>query len=588
MNPTSADVWSNLGAACMLQGQFEAAVEAYQKAIGLRPNDPQAGNGLGNALRECGRLDEAATAYRRVLAAFPQSAVLHTNLGSVLQEVGKLDEAMAAHRRALAINPQLARAHQNLALALKELGQLDEAILGSQRAIELDSAAADFHANLGHALLLRGQPEAAIEAYRRAMALEPDNADWHSNYLFSLNYYPPGDAGALRTELQAWSRWHAEPLAAQRFAHVRAADPERRLRIGYVSADFRQHAVARFLEPLLSQHDRSRFEVFAYADVATADAMTQQLRSHVDTWRNTCGLADVAMAGVIQADKIDILVDLALHTTPNRLPVFARKPAPIQMTWLGYPGSTGMAAIDYRLSDPYLDPAGSGEDTYAERTLRLKNCYWCYQPSEAAPDVRPPPAAQAGYVTFGCLNQFPKVSPQVLRMWVRILEHVPRSRLRLHAPAGSCRRRVLDLFTQAGIDRRRVQFEGRVQLQEYFRLYGQIDIALDTSPFAGGTTTCDALWMGVPVVTLKGQAAIGRGGYSILANLGMLQLVAENEDQYVQIAIELSGDIGRLELWRSGLRAKMQASPLMDAPGFAKDIEAAYRTAWRQWCASQS
>jgi protein O-GlcNAc transferase len=584
MNPTSAEAWSNLGAACMLQGKFREAIAAYQKALALRPNDPSAGNGLGNALRECGRLGESAAAYRQALASLPNSAVLHTNLGSVLQGAGRLDEAMAAHRRALVINPQLARAQHNLAIALKEAGQLDEAIGASQRAIELDARAADFHANLGHALLLAGQHEAALNANRRAMSLEPDNAGWHSNYVFSLNYYPPSDGAALAAELREWNRRHAGPLAPQRFSHVPATDAGRRLRIGYVSADFRQHAVARFLEPLLCQHDRGQVEVFAYADVATADAMTQRLRSHVDTWRTTSGMADAALAGVIHADEIDILVDLALHTTPNRLLVFARKPAPIQMTWLGYPGSTGMTSMDYRLSDPYLDPAGADDEMHAEKTLRLKSCYWCYQPSEVAPEVGPPPAAQAGHVTFGCLNQFSKISPLVLLLWARILERVPRSRLLLHAPAGTCRQRALDLFAQAAIDPQRIQFEGRVQLRDYFRLYGKIDIALDTSPFAGGTTTCDALWMGVPVVTLHGQTVIGRGGASILANVGMPQLVAENEEDYVQIATELAGDIGQLERWRSEFRVKMQAWPLMDAPGFARKMEAAYRTAWRQWC----
>ena len=545
-------------------------------------NDAAAGNSLGNALRDRGQLYEAVAAYRKAIALHPTSAVLQNNLGSALQSSGKPNEAIDAYRRAIAIQPKLVVAHENLGIALKETGELDEAMTATQRAIGLHPGSASAHANLAHVMLLSAQLDAALIANRKAMQLEPDNPGWHSNYIFCLQH--GSDAAALAVELRDWNRRHAEPITAQAFSHHRPTERNRRLRIGYVSADFRRHAVARFLEPLFAHHDRTHLEIFAYSDVRVVDQMTDRLKSHLNGWLDTTHLADTQLADQIHSDRIDILIDLALHTTPNRLLVFARKPAPIQLTWLGYPGSTGLTSIDYRLSDRYLDPLDTKPDVYSEDTIRLANSYWCYQPSEAAPSVGPVPAERAGHVTFGCLNQFSKISSQAVSLWARILKEVPGSRMLLHAPGGNCRIRLTEQFDRLGVSADRVEYSARLSEADYFELYNQIDLALDTLPFAGGTTTCDALWMGVPVVTLKGQTVVGRSGCSILFNVGLPELVTNSESEYVLTAVDLAKNVARLDQLRDGLRQRMSASKLMDAAAFARDMERVFRTAWHQWC----
>jgi protein O-GlcNAc transferase len=368
--------------------------------------------------------------------------------------------------------------------------------------------------------------------------------------------------------------------------HANERDPERRLRIGYVSPDFREHVVGRFLLPLLTSHDKRAVEVFAYAHVPRPDALTESLRACTDSWRSIVGLSDAQAADLIRQDRIDILVDLTMHMDRNRLLVFARKPAPIQATYLAYCASTGLETMDYRLSDPYLDPPGMDESVYSERTIRLPETYWCYQPASETPEVSPLPALERGYVTFGCLNNFCKVSEPTLAAWAKLLRAVPRSQLLLHAHAGSHRLRVQGFLEHEGLEPARVRFTGIVPLREYFQLYHRIDIALDTFPYGGGTTTCDALWMGVPVVSLVGPTAVGRGGLSILSNVGLPELVGGKEEDYVRIGREWAGDLPRLSHLRSTLRQRMASSPLMDGPHLARNVEAAYRQMWRTWCAT--
>ena len=344
--------------------------------------------------------------------------------------------------------------------------------------------------------------------------------------------------------------------------------------------------MGRFLLPLVSHHETSEFEVFAYSRVLAPDAITQSIRSQVDCWRNTAGMSDERVAEQIRKDRIDILVDLTMHAASNRLLVFARKPAPVQVTYLAYCSTTGLETVDYRLSDPYLDPAGGDESHYSEQTIRLPQTYWCYQPSVARRAVVPLPAQEGGSVTFGCLNNFCKVSDPVLTAWTRLLRALPDSKLLLYAKEGSHRDRVVDRFRADGVNPLRIEFTGKVQAEAYFAMYDRIDIALDTFPFGGGTTTCDALWMGVPVISLAGKTGVGRGGLSILSNIGLPELVARSEDQYVHLAAGLAHDHSRLGHLSSTLRERMERSPVMDAPGFARNIESAYRRMWREWCES--
>jgi predicted O-linked N-acetylglucosamine transferase (SPINDLY family) len=297
------------------------------------------------------------------------------------------------------------------------------------------------------------------------------------------------------------------------------------------------------------------------------------------------GLSDTEAADLIRQDRIDVLVDLTMHMAQNRLLIFARKPAPVQVTYLAYCSTTGLETIDYRLSDPYLDPLGQDESCYSEQTLRLPQTYWCYQMDLPIPEAGPLPAAAAGHITFGCLNNFCKVSEPALAVWTRLLRAMPNSQLLLHAHEGSHRQRLQQRMEREGIESSRVRFVGFKPAEEYFDLYRQIDIALDTFPYGGGTTTCDALWMGVPVVSLVGKTAVGRGGLSILSNVGLPELAARSEDEYVRIASDLASDLPRLSDLRSTLRQRMGQSPLMDAPRFARNMEAAYRQMWRGWCA---
>jgi protein O-GlcNAc transferase len=587
LDPNCAEAHSNLGAALRNVGQLDAAISACRAAVALRPNYAEAHNNLGNALRDGGQLDAAIDVYRQAITISPNFAKAHSNLGNALTDKGRFDEAIVFHRRALACNPGLPEARVNLGNALRDAGQLGAAIAAYRHAIALRPNLPEAYSNLGNALKDIGQLDAAVAAYRQAIALRPDFADANSSLLYSMHFHPDYDSRRIAEAHRRWSRRHAEPLGRFIQPHANDPSPDRPLRIGYVSPDFRDHVVGRNLLPLFLQHDHRQFQITCYSNVRHPDAMTSQFQQNADCWRAITGLSDEHAAEQIRADQIDILVDLTLHMAGNRLLAFARKPAPVQVTYLAYCGSSGMSAMDYRLSDPHLDPPDTDLSGYSEETVRVPRTYWCYQPA-ITDKPSPPPVLDNGFVTFGCLNNFAKVSPAALDLWARILLAVPNSRLLIHASTGSCREDVLQRMERAGVGRERLHFVGKQPLTAYTQTYSRIDIALDPFPYAGGITTCDALWMGVPVVTLSGGTAVGRGGRSILWNLGLSELVASAPDEYVQIAIELARNVDRMGVLRRGMRARMLASPLMDAEVVARDIEAAYREMWRGWCTSQA
>jgi len=402
-----------------------------------------------------------------------------------------------------------------------------------------------------------------------------------------LHYHPSYNALAIAQEHRRWNQQHAKPLEKHILPHANNRDPNRRLRVGYVSPDLCNHPVGRFLLPLLENHDHQNVEIVAYAQVPVPDATTEHLRSHADAWRDLVGLSDAQAADLIRQDGIDILVDLTLHTANNRLLLFARKPAPVQVTYLAYVGTSGLTTMDYRLSDPYLDPPGEDESIYSEQTIRLPETYWCYRPAVYLP-LQAPPMLENGFVTFGCLNSFCKVNEPLLDLWSRLLAAVPHSRLLLHTYQGGHRQRVLDYLQARGIEASRISFVGQLPTDQYFQQYNCMDIALDTHPYGGGTTTCDTLWMGVPVVSLVGKTAVGRGGLSILSNIGLPELAAKTPDEYVQIAVNLANDLPRLKELRSTMRQRMEASPLLDAPRFARNVEAAYRQMWQKWVSAST
>jgi predicted O-linked N-acetylglucosamine transferase (SPINDLY family)/glycosyltransferase involved in cell wall biosynthesis len=629
LRPESADAHSNLGSVFKATGRLDEAIAAYRQAITLDPCVPAAHRNLGNSLCEKGRLDEGIAAFREALKLRPDYADVHNHLGLALKEKGRLEEAIAAFRRALDCDPSFAFAWSNLGCVLRDTGQyaaaiaafghaialrpgdaaprnnlgmalrlegrLDEALAAFREALALDPAIAEAHTNLGNALKDTGQLDEALAAYRQAIALDRSLPLHHSNLIYALQLSPDTDAASLTAEQARWVAQHSAALTAAAPAHTRpAAAPARPLRLGLVSADFWDHVAGRNLLPWLRHLDRAAFEVTCYANVARPDALTAEFRALAGRWRDTLGLSDQEVARLVREDGIDILFDLGLHTADNRLLVFARRPAPVQASFLGYPGSTGLPAIDWHLSDPFLEPATPGIDgampsSAPGRVLRLPDTFWCYDPLENRDlAVGPPPAAAARYVTFGCLNNFGKITPPALALWARILAAVEGSRLLLLTQPGSHRQRVLDTFARAGVAPARIAFAEPGSRRDYLALYHRIDLGLDTFPYNGHNSSLDSLWMGVPVITLAGRMPVGRGGVSLLENLGLRELIAGTEDEYVALATALARDLPRLAALRAGLRARLEASPMMDAPRFARGIEAACRQMWEQWCADPS
>jgi protein O-GlcNAc transferase len=480
--------------------------------------------------------------------------VAHNNLGNALQSEGKFDEAIACYGRALALDPNYAEAYCNLGGALKEVARLPEAVAMLRRALEIAP------------LFARGQ----------------------SNLLYTLLFCPGYGMSEIYREHARWNELYAKPLAPAQIVHQNDRDPNRRLRIGYVSPDFRNHVQAHFVIPLLAAHDRELVEVTCYSDVVNEDAFTDRIRGLADRWRDVSAIGDEEMTELVRQDRIDVLVDLTMHMERNRLLVFVRKPAPVQVTWLAYPGTTGLTAIDYRLTDPWLEAPETWEASaprcYSEESLCLPDTFWCYDPLYEGPEVNALPAISSGAVTFGNLNAFAKFSPSALRLWARVLCQVPHSRLLLLAPPGSCRQWAMDIMQAEGSEASRIEFVSRQPREQYLEVYQRIDIGLDTVPYNGHTTSLDSLWMGVPVVTLAGQTIVGRGGLSQLSNLGLTELIAHDESRFVQVASDLAADLERLENLRTNLRKRMEASPLMDSRRFARNLEAAFRQMWRTWC----
>jgi len=594
LKPNLAEAYSNLGITTLWEkGQMDAAVAACQKAIALKPNFPAAYSNLGCALKKQGKTDEAIAAYQKAITLNPRYTPAYCNLGTALWEKRLPDQAIAVYRQVLTINPNHAEAHSGLGIALAGIGNLDGAIAEYRHAISLKHTLADAHFGLGNALKDQGKLDEALAEYHQAIAIKPGYAEAHSNLILAMQYHGGSDAPTIADELRRWNRQHAEPLRQFIRPHANDRNPDRRLRIGYISPDFREHPVARFFMPLLENHDRQNFEIFCYSQVELPDAMTQHVQAKAEHWRSLVDVSDEQADELIRRDGIDILVDLALHTAHHRLLLFARKPAPVQVTYAGYPGSTGLTTIDYRLSDPYLDPPRKFDDCYSEQTIRLPHSFWCYHPREDREiPVNALPAGEiregqaVGHVTFGCLNNFCKINSAVLRLWAKVMQAVPDSHLLLLTNEGGHRRETLQLLEQEGIDAARIEFAPRQEIPHYLRLYHRIDLALDSFPYNGHTTSLDSMWMGVPVVTLVGQTVVGRAGLCQLMNLNLPELIAQTPEQFVQIAVALAQDRARLAELRRTLRQRMEQSPLMNAVNYTRDIEAAYRQMWRKWAAA--
>ena len=438
--------------------------------------------------------------------------------------------------------------------------------------------------NLGNAYKDQGFAEAAIAAYRKALALRPDDAAVHSNLLLAMQYESSADPGAMLEEARRYARQHEGPFAVTTGPRPTRPLPGRRLRIGYVSANLREHPLCFFLEPILAAHDHKSFEIYCYDALMKPDSVTERLKGYADMWRSLVDLADPQAVELIRRDEIDILVDLDGHTGGNRLPVFAQKPAPIQVSYLGYLGTTGLAAMDYYLTDAHADPRGQTDCHYQEQLVRLPECAFCYR-AGPAPEVNDePPSRQSGYVTFGCLNNPAKVTDEVLSLWCKVLAAVPGSRLMI-ATGGSRRaeERIRAALSRHEISPERLLLVGRSATRmDYLRLYHAVDIGLDPFPYNGVTTTCDALWMGVPVISLAGRMNVSRQGVRFLRSVGLGELLGETPDDYVRIAVDLASDLHRLAALRAGLRERMSRSPLMNSQRLTRDLEAAYHAMWEE------
>lgn len=572
----------NLGVAQHQRGQFLRATACLTRALELDPTFPEASYNLGNALSALGRRREAISHYRQAIAQTPTHADAFNNLGVACQESGLHADAAQAFDAAIRLRPGFVAALNNAATLLRMLGRLAAAEAHLREALAVEPHHSVTHNNLGNVLKDQGRLAEGIDCFRRALTCDPCNVVAHSNLAYALTFQAE-HAQALLHECRRWSARHEAPFRGTHRPHSNDPGTGRRLRVGYVSPDFRDHCQTLFTLPLLSHHDHGKFEIFCYSSVARPDDLTQRVARHADVWRDVRGLDDELLAHLIRDDAIDILIDLTMHMADGRPLLFARKPAPVQIAWLAYPGTTGIGAIDYRLTDPWLDPAGA-EAMYSERSIRLPDSFWCYDPLTDTPPVSALPALTNGYPTFGCLNNPCKLSDPTFGLWGGVMRELKDARLLLMAPEGAARDSLIERLGQQGIDAERVAFTAFRPRADYLRTYHEFDVGLDTFPYNGHTTSLDSCWMGVPVVTRVGETAVGRAGLSQSANLGLRELVADSDTQFVDIAVQLAGDLPRLASLRGTLRARLAASPLMDGARFALNVEAAYRKVWQAWC----
>jgi predicted O-linked N-acetylglucosamine transferase (SPINDLY family) len=619
LNPHSAETYLNLGITFLSRNRLDEAVQHLQRSIEIHPGNALAHYNLGFVLNELGRVEEAAAHFQEALRRAPGIPEAHLMLSLVLHKLGRLEEAEASCKQAISLKPGYAEAHNNLANIYFDQGRLEEAAGSARESIALRPDFAVPHYNLGLAYFLQNKLDEAMASFDMARRLKPDYADayinlgvsmtylgrsreaidafetglrhnpalasGHSARIFSMLYLTATTPAALFAANRQFAEQCETPLKPGWRPHRNARDPERRLKIGYVSADLRRHSVAYFIEPVLAHHDKTRFEVFCYYSHTRHDDVSARLAACVPHWIPCRGMPDPALAERIRNDGIDILVDLAGHSVNNRLLVFARKPAPVQVTYLGSPATTGLSAMDYRLCTRDTDPPGQ-EAWHSETLYRLPRTLWCYRPSmDGIKAVAPPAAMKPGVITFGSLNNIPKVSDESLAVWMDILRAVPDSRLVMtQVPEGSFRQGLYHRFAAHGITPQRLELHGKLPTARYLDVLGGIDIALDPFPYNGTTTTCETLWSGIPLVTLIGHTSVARSGYALLKSVGLTELAAADAEEYVRIAVALARDGERLTRLRKELPQRFERSTLRDEAGLTRDLEDAYRDMWRRWC----
>jgi predicted O-linked N-acetylglucosamine transferase (SPINDLY family) len=587
--PPLADAWYNLGRSLQQLGRVDDAIAAYRRVVALAPHDAEALNNLGLLLAP-GAAHEAAQCFERALAIRPRFVGALYNLGQALQTLHRHGDAASCFQRALALRPGHRGAEIKLGYALRDMGRLDDAAAALERATRTqpDSPAAwtGYAVTLG----MLARLEESETAFRRALALAPGNAGAHDDLLVALNYRRDVTAARALREAQAWDAAHAARFRSSWPRHDNDRDPDRVLRIGFITSNFGAHPVGYFVVRMLENIDRARYATYCYHAGQRDDPLVRRCAAAATSWVDAASLDDDALAARVRADALDVLVDQDGHYSGNRLLVYARKPAPVQATWHGWPSTTGLAAIDWLLADPHHVPPEAEAD-FVERILRLPDDMVCYDPPDYAPAVTESPASRNGFVTFAAFHSPAKLDPDCVAMWARVLAAVPGSRIVFKyrgVDAPSTRARLERAFAAAGVAATRVIVEPPSAHPALLARYGDADIALDATPYSGSTTTCEALWMGVPVVTLPGPRMFGRHTLAHLMTVGLPGLIARDEADYVAIAAGLAQDRARLATLRQGLRARMAASPLCDGPRLARNFAAALRTMWIDWLARVS
>lgn len=570
-------------------GRLTEALEAFDRAARIEPDDVAAHFNRGVVLERQGRLEQALAAYDQAVRLAPGFARAHFGRGIVLRRWGRLDEALDAYDRVLQLDPGDHRAHIDRGAVLRRQGRLEEALAAYDQALRIEPNDAWAHNNRANALAFQGRFGEAAAAYERAVRLDPAFVEADSNRLFCLTYDPAQDDSSLFAAHRGWGERHGPPANAH-VTHANPRDPAKTLRVGLVSADLGRHPVGYLVEPVLVAANPAEMQIVCYSDRRIEDDLTERLKAKATAWRSTFGVADATLAETIRADGIDILIDLAGHTLGNRMRLFTLRPAPVQVSWIGYPYTTGSPAIDYMLMDEVGVPPGD-ERWFVERVVRLPDTRFCYAPPEYAPVPAPPPALERGFVCFGSFNNLLKVTPSVIQLWARVLDAVPDARLLLKwatlaqpETEAHYRRLIRDL----GIDPARVELRAGSPHRATLAEYADIDIALDPLPYSGGVTSLEALWQGVPVVTLPQSRPVSRQSQAFLTALGRTEWIAKDADEYVRIAADLASDPDRLAALRRDQRSRMAASPLCDGPRYARNFEAALRWIWRRWCKGQS
>lgn len=574
----------NLGAAYHAMSFFQEAIQSYQTALDLDPGYAEVHSNLGNSYKSLGKMDEAISSYQKAIQLKPNFADAYNNLGTAFSRLGQFENAMACFRKSLSLNPTSWESYHNVGNLCKDAGRLSESLEWYQKALAIHPGHPETTNNIGVSMQLLGKVSDAVACYDAALKIKPDYASAHSNKLLALHYDHSGDWASLFQEHLSWDIQHGSVITHPTLGRRACRNAHEKIHVGYLSPDFKQHSVTRFIEPILKTHDSRRFNVTCYSDTPYPDHVTHRLKRFGWEWRDTSGISNNRLFEQIQSDQIQILVDLAGHTANNRMSLLAQKPAPIQVTYLGYPNTTGLQAMDYRITDAVADPPGLTDRWHTEKLIRVPGSFLCYQAPAGTPEPSVLPSINANGITFASFNNRAKITASVIRTWAAILESVPNARLILKSKAledpGVCQQLIAQ-FDDCHVDPKRLELYGFLPPEKHMGLYHRVDVALDTFPYNGTTTTCDALWMGVPVIVLEGDNHVSRVGVSLLTSTGLNAFIAHSVDDYIHKAIKLSQDTEMLSSTRYLLRKMMRDSPLMNAESLTRSLETAYESMWR-------